>query len=245
MNYLLLGTADKTERLLQNAHRPFLWIDDNPPRIPRATYFDPHRHSFNPLAHIDHKGARDIATMLYSLTSGGQDTLTVKKGRRSLADALLNSPRLDKLKGADDDAQGMVDDVLFSPVLRRVLCGKPNFTFESSKTIVAKLDRAELGDFDAQILAALLIGHYSGQVIVPDGGAYLKDMHVSLIRQNRLMLGLNFLAELPTTLRNNALLIKDKEGKQCLFEDAETLASYAGLKPGDVNHTDFVQRAMA
>jgi hypothetical protein len=42
----------------------------------------------------------------------------------------------------------MLGDLLVSPVLKRVLCESTNFSF-SSDIILAKLDRAELGDFDA------------------------------------------------------------------------------------------------
>ncbi len=39
----------------------------------------------------------------------------------------------------------MVEDLLFSPVLTRILCGKPTFNFSPTKTIIARINRAELG----------------------------------------------------------------------------------------------------
>jgi hypothetical protein len=54
----------------------------------------------------------------------------------------------------------------------------------------------------------------------------LKDAHVSLIREGRLIAGVNTLGELPPTLRRNALLIKDKVASGSTLEDAEMLAAY-------------------
>ena len=83
----------------------------------------------------------------------------------------------------------MVDDVLISPVLRRVLCHPTNFSFNPRSTILARINRAELGDFDALVLGLLLISLFEGQVVVPDFGFYGREHHIALIRQNRLSAG--------------------------------------------------------
>ncbi|HEY1747798.1 MAG TPA: hypothetical protein VGG11_13685 [Xanthobacteraceae bacterium] len=245
-NKLLIGLTDKTECLLET-DRPFLWIDDDPPEVSRGTYFDPSEHSFNPLEDIDYRKARDIAALLYSLSPEGENTLTVRNGRRALARLLLAASRLDRIKAASDDdkdAVAMVDDVLFSPVLKRIFCGKPNFDFSPTKTILTRVNRAELGDFDALILGNFLIGQYQGQVILPDGGFYLRPLHASLIRQNRLIAGVRHLAELHPKLRDTLLLAAQRTPMGCLYEDAEQLALLDGLQPSTVGFSDYVQKAM-
>jgi len=226
-----------------SVRRRGLLIDDEAPQIPRARIFDPLKHSFNPLAHLDYKEARQIAEVLYTVSPQGENTLTVRNGKRALLRALLDAKRLDKVKG-DEEVGAMIDDILMSPVLKRVFCGKPNFSFEPRSMIVARLNRAELGDFDALVLALLLMAHYKGQVVVPDFGFYGREAHVSLIRENRLIAGVNTLAELPVKLRQVALLIKDKEAAGATAEDAETLAIYARHAPGTVGFRDFVSEAM-
>jgi hypothetical protein len=139
----------------------------------------------------------------------------------------------------------MIDDLLFSPLLTRVLCGPKQFRFSGS--VVARINRSELGDDDALILGNLLIGQAGGQVIVPDFGFYGHPLHASLIRQNRLTAGVGYLAELgrpDAPLRQAFLTIKDRHGSGCLFDDAQTLAGYAGLLPGTTAYSDFVQRTM-
>jgi len=50
---------------------------------------------------------------------------------------------------------------------------------------------------------------------------------VSLIREERLIAGVNFLEELSPKLRQSVLLIKDKVPKGTTVQDAETLAAYS------------------
>ena len=138
-----------------------------------------------------------------------------------------------------------MDDVLISPVLRRVLCNPTNFSFNPNSKILARIDRAELGDFDALVLGLLLMAHFKGQLVVPDFGFYGRDCHVSLIREGRLNAGCNFLGELPVKLRQAALLMDEKLPARTTLQDAETLAEYAGLVPGTIGFTDFVQGATA
>lgn len=232
---LLIGTADKTQHLLDSADpKGFLLIDDGPiadaflERFPNAREFNT-TASFNPLRNIDYKRARDFASLLYSISPQGENTLTVRNGRRALVRLLLKKPsRLDRLPQPSTDpeieAVGMIDEVLVSPILRNVFCRTPNFFFP--KNIVARINRAELGDFDALVLATLLIGQFKGQVIVPDGGFYLRDFYTSLIRQNRLVVGLNYLAELPEKLQQAVLSIPSKIISKTTREDAERLIFY-------------------
>jgi hypothetical protein len=231
MNSLLIGNADKTKRLLQLAQQPFLLIDDGElcdaflREFPRATLFDIAHHTFNPLQQgIDYKGARDFATAIY----GEKDLMTYRDGKRALTRILLQSPRLDKLtevnhKGTPD-ALDTIDDLLLSPVLRRVLCNPTNFSFKGS--MIAKIDRAEVGDFDAFVLAVLLVQQFRKQVIVPDFGFYARDFHTSLIRENRLVASLNSLSEVSAPMQQALLGIKSKTIYRTTSDDAKRLIVY-------------------
>jgi hypothetical protein len=221
-----------------------LFIHDDVPDISRARIFDPAKHSFNPLKDIDYRKARALADLIYTVYPQGENTLKVREGRWSLLPALLASNRLDKVDG-NEEVQGVLGDLLQSPVLRRVLCSNANqFSFNPNSLILARINRAELGDFDALVLGLLLIEQFKGQVVVPDFGFYGRETHVSLIREDRLIAGVNFLGELTPRLRNEALLIDDKTASGATFPDAELLADYARIPRGTVGHTAFIDQAM-
>jgi hypothetical protein len=232
-------------RFTRNVELPkggFLFIDDEVRDIPRSRIFDPLKHCFNPLKNLEYKKARELAELLYTLSPQGENTLTVRNGKRSLLKALLEAERLDEVKG---DEEG---DLLASPVLRRrVFCEtEPVFSFKSGSKIQARINRAELGEFDALVLGLFLIGHYKGQIICPDFGFYGRDAHTSLIPENRLIAGLNFLDELSDKLKDNMLLIKDKRASGATAEDAETLATYmSGFERGTQGFSSYFQAAMA
>src|SRR4051812_39692814 len=108
-NHLLVGTADKTEQLLQLTPPGFLLIDDGPiadaylAHFPRAKLFDISHHSFNAVRGMDYKRARDFAQIVYTASPEGKDTLTVRNGKRALTKLLLSGPtRLDKIQSADE-----------------------------------------------------------------------------------------------------------------------------------------------
>lgn len=235
MNHLLVGASDKTQHLIELAAAPFLLIDDGPIadeflKLPHTKLFDITRHSFNPLRGIDYKRAREFATAVYTASPEAPDTLTVRNGKRALTRLLLANPRrLDKLPEDDHqvgtaEALSTVEDMLLSPVLTQVLCNPTNFSFKGA--IVARLNRAEIGDFDAFLLAALLIGQCKGQIVVPDFGFYGRDFYSSLIRQNRLVASVTFLGEVSPKLQQLLLLIKDKSIYRTTREDAERLVFY-------------------
>lgn len=228
MNHASFGFSD--DKLFKTTE-PFLLVDDGPvaelfkTQFPNATVFNPRRHSFNPLP-MNYKKARDFATLLYSISPQGENTLTVRNGKRALRRLLLTSTRLDRMTATNEDeeeAKGMVDDLLFSPVLTRVLTRKPNFNFNGS--VIAIVNRAELGDEDALALANLLVLEHKGHIVVPDA-FYLRDIHTSLIRQGRLTVGVNYLEELPPKLKAAVLTIKDKTAYRTNLDDAERLLPY-------------------
>jgi hypothetical protein len=81
--------------------------------------------------------------------------------------ALMKADRLDHVRG-DEEVSALIDDLLVSPVLRRVLCNPTNFSFNPNSVIQARIDRVELGDFDALVLGLLLMSHTKSQLVVPE-----------------------------------------------------------------------------
>ena len=125
-------------------------------------------------------------------------------------------------------AYDKISDLLVSPILERVLNRGNTLSF--SGTILARLNRAELGDTDCAALAHFLISRYKYTVVVPDFGFYGRKSHISLIRQNRLIAGVNFLDESP--LKNELLLIDKKSASRCtLFRCQDTLPNTVGFSP--------------
>ena len=194
----------------------------------------------------------------------------MRGGRRGLARFLPKFPRLDAIQNqlskkaaaherdkknnealspTEAEVFGLVPDILLSPVLRRVLCNPTNFSFNPRSTILARVNRAELGDFDALVLGLFLMSHYKGQLVVPDFGFYGREAHVRLIRENRLIAGVNTLQELTPKLRQSVLLIPEKIPWGTTHDDAVTLAEYARLRPDptrvDNPYNRFIDEAMA
>ncbi len=252
MNALIVG-SDKTP-ILRYLPSRFLLIDDGPlidritlPARRALTVFDVAKHAFNPLRAMDYRKAREFIDVLDGTFPEGENTLTRKNSNFVLLNALLSGQRrLDTLThpcaGASKegflDASQKIQTLLLSPVLKRVLTGPTNFSFKG--TIFARLNRAELGDFDCFILANLLVSQYQGTVVIPDFGFYACPFHVSLIRQQRLVAGINSFSDIPT-LKHHLMLIDTKIGSHCTPDDAEILALYAGI-PRDTNaYSDFIQ----
>jgi hypothetical protein len=154
---------------------------------------------------------------------------------------------LDHVKAAkgDEEVGALIDDILISPVLRRVLCNPTNFSFNPKSMIVARVSRKELGDFDALVLGLLLMSHAKGQVGVPDLGFYGRDIHSRLICEERLIGAVSFLSEQTPKLRNGVMLIKEKVASGTTFDDAEELANYQRLGKGTNAFLDFVANAVS
>jgi len=202
-------------------------------------------HSFNPLKGITYTQARILADVLYTAYPQGENTLTVRNGRRELLQAMLTTTSFKKITGSQEITD-MIQDILVSPVLYNVFCGsKRTFSFKDNGAIFARINRAELGDFDALILGLVLMSFYKGQLIVPDFGFYGREAHSNLIRQDRLLAGVRYLDELPLRLKRHVLLIKDIEAHGVLYEDAITLAAYRGLTPHTMGYQAFVDDALA
>jgi hypothetical protein len=260
MNALIVG-ANKTPILDHVESSHFLLVDDGsvidalviPPRR-KVVHFDVRKHHLNPLHEMDYRRAREFVSILDAIFPEGDSTLTKKNANFVLLNALLEEPtRLDKLLRGDkrdpakQDAYQKIATLLLSPVLHSVLCKPTNFSMKG--IVLARLDRAVLGDFDAFVLANLLISQFEGQVIIPDFGFYGREHHISLIRQDRLVAGVNTLSQVRSDVLRDALLTIPKRIPSCaLYDDAELLAKYAGLRPDptreDNPYNRFVNEAM-
>lgn len=248
---LIVGT-DNT-KILDHLPSSFLLIDDGPMidaltfKRRRITKFDHKTHSLNPLKGMDYKRARDFMALINSIFPEGESTLTRKNSNFVLLNALLAKPgTLDTLlepskDPAAQDAYQKIQTLLLSPVLNRVLLRPQNFSLKG--IVLARLNRAELGDFDCFVLGNLLISQYQGHVVVPDYGFYACPFHTGLIRQVRLTAGVNYLDELPDTIKS-LMLLGELLPSRALYDDAEALALHAGLSKGTVAFSDFVQRAI-
>ena len=257
MNSIIIG-ANKAPILECVPHGSFLFIDDGPlidalelPARRKVVQFDIAKHRLNPLHGMDYRRAQEFVAVMGAIFPEGESTLTKKNADFVLLNALLDDPPLyldkllrpDKKDPARQDAYQKIATLLLSPFLSSVLCGPTNFSMRG--IVLAQLDRAILGDFDAFVLASLLISQFKGQVIIPDGGFYLREHHMALVRQGRLVAGVNTLSELSPLLRQTLLTVPNKIAARATYEDAEVIARYEGLVPRTVAHTDFLARAMA
>ncbi len=255
---LVLGT-NKTQTILDTLPESFLIIDDGDiidrlalPKRRKVTRLDLAAHSFNPLKGMTYQKARQFITILDAVFPEGANTLTKKNANFVLLKALLKDkkrtaylsdllPVPDKKDTGAVDAYQKIETILLSPVLEHVLNRPTNLTF--SGIILARLDRAALGDFDCFVLGNLLISEYRGTVVIPDFGFYAIPSHIQLVRQRRLIAGVNYLAELAPPLRN-LLLMGETIPARTTFEDAETLADYAGIPKHINRYADFIEECM-
>jgi hypothetical protein len=217
----------------------------------RGKKFDPLKHSFNPLAGLDYRKACELVDIIGAMFPGGDETLTKTTGLEFIAEALEGEPTsLDGLIPEPDKksstghiwAYGKIRRILRSPVLKRMLCNPTNFSFNPRSVILARVNRAELGEFDATVIGLLLMSQFKGQLVVSDLGFYGRDLHTGLLRENRLIAGVGALDELPPKLRR---LVSTTEtvAAGATYEDAERLAMYAGKLRGTNDFNDFVAEA--
>ena len=240
---LILGT-DKTDTLLEHLPESFLLIDDGPvigaltlPKRRKITQLDLSVHSFNPLTRMDYLKARQFVAMLNAVFPEGESTLTRKNSNFILLKALVETKArtLDTLLSpskdpAGQDAYQKIQTLLLSPVLRHFLTSPTDRLFLTG-ILIARLDRAALGDFDCFVIGNLLIANYPGQVVIPDFPFYTIQSHSQIIRQRRLIAGVNTLSELDRLhVLRNLLLLGKRRGTHTTNDDAEKLAEYKGLR---------------
>jgi hypothetical protein len=248
MNHLILGTADKTEYILEKLEAPYLLIDDGSviDRV-KGLVFDPKKHCLNPLNGMNYRRARDFISLMGAIFPEGANTLTRKNSDHFLLKELLKADKLSSLikeskDPAETDASQKIEALLLSPVLKRVLTGKKHIPLTG--VVLARLNRKELGDWDCFVLAHLLISQYKGTVVITDGSFYLREYLSYLVTEDRLITGVDFLSDIPERLQN-MLLKGPHEGHQCSYDDAKLLATYDGLAPHTVGFNAAVEGYMA
>jgi hypothetical protein len=119
------------------------------------------------------------------------------------------------------------------------------FKFDKDRVTAAVLNRKVIGERAALTIGLFLISHYPGQLVIPDFGFYGREAHASLVREKRLVAGVNTLQELTPKLRQTLLLMQEKTGKGTTYQDAETLARYAKKAPGTNEFNSYVDSAMS
>ncbi len=223
MNRLTVGT-DRSD-FYTDLPEPLLLIADSLPPIDfhKATLLDLSKHNLNPVQDIDYLKATDHLAVLDAVFPEGKDTLTKRYANFQILEALLQKPkRLDRLiedSKETHDAYQKIQRLFLSPTLSRFL--KPAATnFRLDRTVIAVLDRSILGDFDAFVIGNFLISAYPGQIVIPDYGFYGCQFHTTLIQQERLILGVNYLDQLPKELKDDVLLILNKAVRRCTSKDA-------------------------
>lgn len=239
--------------------------DHRHPRI-----FDPLEDHFNPFVDIDYRKCCDILDTFDAIfDKAGATTLTKEAGLEYIADILFDpehperSPKnfielLERIGEPDKKslpghiwAYSKVRRILRSPILRDVFCERPNFTFKRGSVNQARIDRAELGPFDANVLGLFLIAQFKGQIVIPHYAPYARPMHISLIEENRLIAGVRTLSQLKERSQelHDIVLTVETIPRQCNYADAVTLAENAGERPDPLrqnnDYDDYINEAMA
>lgn len=222
-----------------------LFITDSIPEelYRRAKIFDPKKDRFNPLKGITDESAWSLSEALYTISDGGKDTLTVRKGRLELAKALRASKNFLAVRSDNEEVQGMLEQILFFKTVKDMVSGD-EFSLAKNTVVIAHLDRKALGSRVCLIVGLLLLNAYKGQVVVKDFDFYGRDAHIDLIEQGRLMAHVRTLANVPTRLRENLLLIKKKSAINANYKDAKMLAESSGLSEGTEGFSTFIKFAM-
>lgn len=90
------------------------------------------------------------------------------------------------------------------------------------------------------------MAQYQGQIIVPDGGFYLRDSHVRFVREGWLICGTHTLKVPPEALRSSLPRFDRTIPSRVTFVDAVELARYDCKFPAGANkYNAFIERCMA
>lgn len=252
MNRIIIGTKRSIEIPRGNC---LVICDELIPTKRRVQLFDYTRHGFNPLSGLDYRKACELVDIIGALFPGGDETLTKTTGLEAIFDALDASPTsLDGLIQEPDKksttghfwAYGKVRRIMRSPMLRKMLTARSDFVFNPRSVILARVNRKELGSFDAKAVALFLMMQFKGQICVPDYGSYAIDMHSSLLDEGRLIAGVNYLDEMPEKLQKRFLLLPQENiiAEGALFDDAVLLAKRRGYIPQTNEFNDDVKTSI-
>jgi hypothetical protein len=165
----------------------FLFIGDEARKAKGSRVFDPKKDSFNPLAQLDYRSASDFVDIIDSIFSRDENTLTKDTGLDFLPSASIEAQiawaahtaagerRYDgSYMGAREDWTHTALAGLAARVVQTE--DKRPQSPASRKEIFARLNRAELGDFDARVLGPFLMANFKGQIVVEDLGFYGRDI---------------------------------------------------------------------
>jgi hypothetical protein len=145
-------------------------------------------------------------------------------------------------KQAFANVQTKIGTLLLSPVMHRTLEGSSTFYLGQNKILIADLSRAKIGDTAAKLLGTLLITQATTPVYINDFGFYASDYLASLFSQGGYTVALQFLDELPRSVRQTVLGFDEKYIFRTTPEDADKLKYFANtleirnivdLNPGD------------
>jgi hypothetical protein len=224
------------------------------PEWRRPRLFDPLEHSFNPLADLNYKKRCAIVDIFDALFSRGDSTLTKDTGLDYIAEAMEQKVNTfqDLIELPDRRASpghqwaySKVRKILRSPVLSKVFCGTPNFSFKKGSVNQARIDPKEITLFDARVLTYFLIAQFDGQVVIQNYRPYAHEMHATLIEEERFMVGVRTLSQLKG-LQAMAIQQMEREVKGCNHDDAVTIAKYDCRHPPHTEGYDtFIKRVMA
>jgi hypothetical protein len=97
------------------------------------------------------------------------------------------------------------------------------------------------------VIANFLVSAYKGHVVIPDFGFYACPFHRRLLRQGRLIAGVNSLSEVPW-LKDSLHLFDKAVPSKCGYDDAVVFAKHAGLVPDpmrdDSDYNKYVRAAV-
>ncbi len=204
-------------------------FEDEPEPKDGIKIYDPEKHGLNPLP-LKYPANREFAAGFWP----DKDLMTYRNGRFALARLVMKANKIENLyygrSDSDKEAKMVIDDVLLSPLLKKAFRKQMPRWFFSDSPIIVRLNRKEIGDEDAKIIFNILVLKANRQIIVKDFGFYAREHHARLIREERLIAGVNTLSELPETLRDR-MMTMPKLGSGCIYLDALKLAEDARLRP--------------
>lgn len=61
--------------------------------------------------------------------------------------------------------------------------------------MIVRLNRKEIGDENAKLIASILISQFKGQIVIEHFGCYARPFHAALMRESRLIAGERVAAE--------------------------------------------------
>lgn len=251
MNTAIIG-ADSYTLLQYLPDPPYLFIDDGAlidqlelPTHRKITHLDLNIHHLNPVQNANWLKAWAFIENLNATFPASDATITRQDSDFYILQAILKKPgkleHLIKRSKETEYAWKRIQTLLLSDELAKFITKPTNFSLKA--TVIARLDRSVLGDKLAFFIGNLLMSHYQGSIVVPDYGFYHCGWHTTLIRQNRLTVGIRSFRQVEA-LEDHLLQFERKIASQATPDDAKMLAQYAGKNPVRQEYGWFVEAAI-